>query len=491
MPPKRGPKAYKLAKPLPPGEIMTDMLKKQWVLGAPVGQGGFGLIYLAAPESEKHADDKNADYVIKLEPHENGPLFTELAFYHRVAKKEKMDEWRKTHTVSYLGIPVYIGSGSHTNSGVQYRFMVMQRFGTDLEKIFNDCGRCFGLPTVCFLALRVLESLEYLHSQGYVHADVKASNLLTGHKNKHEVYLVDYGLATHYTLGGKHRAYKEDPRKAHDGTIEFTSRDAHKGVAPSRRSDLEILGYCLLQWASGRLPWEGNLSNKPAVASQKEKYMKEPSSLMKACFSTGPSPKCLSAYLDNVSALDYDETPNYSNLKRLFVKELSSLGCDDRPDVLDWISTKPKAAKKRSIVDDTDIDKQPARKRKTPSPAVSPARPAVGSSSSSPPTRLVKKTARPVKKKKVLSSIADDIDSNEQPVPSSPPKPVVKTSKPAKKKAATSPDSQLLRRSPRQQKPNAREILAAKMKIGASIIPGAVTVVPRTKAKPKSKNEMV
>jgi len=45
-----------------------------------------------------------------------------------------------------------------------------------------------------------------------------------------QVYLVDYGLATHYICDGKHRAYKEDPRKAHDGTIEFTSRDAHKGV---------------------------------------------------------------------------------------------------------------------------------------------------------------------------------------------------------------------------------------------------------------------
>ena len=49
MPPKRakGGKAYQLAKPLPPGEVMTDILKKRWVLGAPIGQGGFGLIYLA------------------------------------------------------------------------------------------------------------------------------------------------------------------------------------------------------------------------------------------------------------------------------------------------------------------------------------------------------------------------------------------------------------------------------------------------------------
>lgn len=47
MPPKRAPKAHKLAKPLPSGEIMTDILKKRWILGAPIGQGGFGLIYLA------------------------------------------------------------------------------------------------------------------------------------------------------------------------------------------------------------------------------------------------------------------------------------------------------------------------------------------------------------------------------------------------------------------------------------------------------------
>jgi len=70
-----------------------------------------------------------------------------------------VDEWRKNNTVPYLGIPEYIGSGSHTNSGAQYRFMVMQRFGTDLEKIFNDCGRQFSLPTVCCLALRVVSVL--------------------------------------------------------------------------------------------------------------------------------------------------------------------------------------------------------------------------------------------------------------------------------------------------------------------------------------------
>ena len=44
---------------------------------------------------------------------------------------------------------------------------------------------------------------------------------------------MDYGLAVHYNYDGKHRVYKEDPRKAHNGTLEFTSRDAHNGAGIS------------------------------------------------------------------------------------------------------------------------------------------------------------------------------------------------------------------------------------------------------------------
>ncbi len=40
-------------------------------------------------------------------------------------------------------------------------------------------------------------------------------------------------------------------------------------VDPSRRADLEIMGYCLLQWAAGRLPWEDNLMDKDYVAKEK------------------------------------------------------------------------------------------------------------------------------------------------------------------------------------------------------------------------------
>ncbi len=104
--------------------------------------------------------------------------------------------------------------------------------------------------------------LEYIHAQGYVHNDIKAQNLLLGHgrQAENDVYLVDFGLVSKYLRDGVHLEYKPDARKAHDGTIEYTSRDAHIG-AHARRSDLEILGYNLVHWISGELPWMDVLAN--------------------------------------------------------------------------------------------------------------------------------------------------------------------------------------------------------------------------------------
>lgn len=45
-----------------------------------------------------------------------------------------------------------------------------------------------------------------------------------------QVYLVDYGLAYRFSPEGVPKEYKEDPKRCHDGTIEFTSIDAHHGV---------------------------------------------------------------------------------------------------------------------------------------------------------------------------------------------------------------------------------------------------------------------
>lgn len=53
-----------------------------------------------------------------------------------------------------------------------------------------------------------------------------------------QVYLADYGLSYRYCPNGEHKDYKENPKKGHNGTIEYTSIDAHRGVG---KADIFIL----------------------------------------------------------------------------------------------------------------------------------------------------------------------------------------------------------------------------------------------------------
>uniref|UniRef100_A0AAY4E6T0 non-specific serine/threonine protein kinase n=1 Tax=Denticeps clupeoides TaxID=299321 RepID=A0AAY4E6T0_9TELE len=298
---------------LPEGWILTDTEKKRWRLGKVLGSGGFGLIYLACQEGDTSANDDDWRFVIKVEYRENGPLFSELKFYQRATKPEIMRKWMKARRLDFLGIPAYWGSGLSEHNGTKYRFMVIDRLGTDLQKVLLENGSRFQKHTVLQLGGLLLDVLEYIHDNEYVHADIKATNLLVGHRDPNKVYLADYGLAYRYYPDGVHKEYKENPKKGHNGTIEYTSLDAHQGVAPSRRGDLEVLGYCLLHWLCGTLPWLSVLKNPLLVQEAKAKLMANlPESVIQ--LSTAGSGE-LAQFLLHVKALGYAEKPDYEALR--------------------------------------------------------------------------------------------------------------------------------------------------------------------------------
>ena len=80
-----------------------------------------------------------------------------------------------------------------------------------------------------------INCFEYLHSKGYVHKDLKGANILYPVNHDYSngafgnVYLVDFGLTSKYNYLGFHKPFQEDQRSAHEGTLEYTSRDSHLG----------------------------------------------------------------------------------------------------------------------------------------------------------------------------------------------------------------------------------------------------------------------
>ena len=57
---------------------------------------------------------------MKIEPHENGPLFVEMNFYLRTAKQEMIEDFRKKKSLKSFGMPVLRGSGNHLFKGDKY-----------------------------------------------------------------------------------------------------------------------------------------------------------------------------------------------------------------------------------------------------------------------------------------------------------------------------------------------------------------------------------
>ena len=212
--------------------------------------------------------------------------------------------------------------------------------------MFQSGKRTFSPKAAYNIALKVLDSLEYIHSKGYVHNDIKAQNLLLGYgrTKENDLYLVDFGLVSKYHRNGVHLQYKPDERKAHDGTIEYTSRDAHIG-AHSRRSDLEILGYNLVHWMSGKLPWMDNLSDHQYVHNQKNGFMRDIQSFLWRCFKD-QYPDVLEDYLNYVVSLEFDTTPDYDKCRKMFENALKKEKCPlDRK--LDFSTPVQKATFKR------------------------------------------------------------------------------------------------------------------------------------------------
>ncbi|KAM5563420.1 casein kinase 1-like protein 7 [Rosa sericea] len=273
---------------------MEHVIAGKFKLGRKIGSGSFGELYLGVNVQT------GEEVAVKLEP-----VKTKHPQLHYESKLYMLLQ-------GGTGIPHLKWFGVEGD----YNVMVIDLLGPSLEDLFNYCNRKFTLKTVLMLADQLINRVEYMHSRGFLHRDIKPDNFLMGLGRKaNQVYAIDYGLAKKYRdlQTHKHIPYREN--KNLTGTARYASVNTHLGIEQSRRDDLESLGYVLMYFLRGSLPWQGLKAGTKKQKYDKisEKKMSTPIEVL--CRS---HPSEFVSYFHYCRSLRFEDKPDYSYLKRLF-----------------------------------------------------------------------------------------------------------------------------------------------------------------------------
>ena len=276
-----------------------------------LGEGSFGKIYSAVNVTD------GEHYALKMENKESGQNLLESEAYF----------------LCYLrgyGIPSVKSYGFSGN----YNIMVMELLGKSLEDLFQDYKRKFSLKTVCLLAQQMLERMEFIHNKHIIHRDIKPDNFVIGVNNKSEiVYILDFGLAKKYRSSRTLQHIKFNINKKLTGTARYASINALRGCEQSRRDDLEAIGYVLMYFLRGSLPWQGLKVDRKEDRYKKIYEKKKATTPEELCSGFPPE---LAEYVRYTRNLEFEQNPDYNYLKGLFRKIMEDKGYDPNDIRFDW-----------------------------------------------------------------------------------------------------------------------------------------------------------
>ena len=270
---------------------MTLIVEGKYRLHSKIGEGAFGKIFSGV---NKNTGDEVA---VKIEKCSKvSPLRNEARIY--------------TVLRDIKGIPKMRAWGTEG----KFNYLVVDLLGESLEQKRKLSGGTISLKQVLGIGIQMLERITDIHKCGLIHRDVKPANFIYG-KNTNDnnvLYIIDFGLAKVYRDNKQHVSKRGG--RGLLGTARFVSINTHNGISPSRRDDIESIGYVIIYLLLGELPWQGL-----SCDTEQDKYLiGELKKNINLWDLTIPSEIIL--FVEHARMLEYAEEPDYSFLSSLLLK---------------------------------------------------------------------------------------------------------------------------------------------------------------------------
>ena len=204
----------------------------------------------------------------------------------------------------------------------EYNFIITSSHKISLEQLFISHKKTFSIKKACEMVLNTLTSLELLHNNNIIHRDINPKVLSLESDGK--IKFIHLGFWKYFQNKNKHIGFKMH-KKMIGKNIIFGSIYNLIGFELSRRDDLQSLGYMLIYFIKGELPWSDiNIKN----TEEKIKIILEMKKSIKNDELTQGLPEEIKIFMDYISKMKFEEEPNYSYLKKLILDVINKKDSD-------------------------------------------------------------------------------------------------------------------------------------------------------------------
>ncbi|XP_035467339.2 tau-tubulin kinase 2 isoform X2 [Scophthalmus maximus] len=288
---------------------VLSLVKERWKVTKKIGGGGFGEIYEALDLLTR------VSVALKVESAQQPKQVLKM----EVAVLKKLQG--KDHVCRFVGC----------GRNDRFNYVVMELQGRNLADLRRSMTRgTFSISTTLRLGRQILESIESIHSVGFLHRDIKPSNFAMGRfpSTCRTCYMLDFGLARQFTNSCQ-EVRPPRPVAGFRGTVRYASVNAHKNKEMGRHDDLWSLFYMLVEFLVGQLPWR-KIKDKEHVGKLKDTY--DHRLMLKHL------PAEFGVFLEHISTLDYFTKPDYQLLMSVFDNSMKTYNVVEN-DPYDWERT--------------------------------------------------------------------------------------------------------------------------------------------------------